>query len=101
MALDRINTGRYSSDKNQAQTSARAQLKIIMANKEKLLRVKNGKKFLTVAVSFDGCKEDFTPKQLSYIDTIYEKVMEGAGFESFKATYKPNKKTLLRYGNGK
>jgi len=37
-------------------------------------------------------KEDFTPNQLSYIDTIYEKTMKACGFDSFTTTFKPKKK---------
>jgi len=98
MALDRINTTKYLNDKQQAQRSAREQLKFILANSEKLLRAKNGKKYLTVAVSFAQCKDELTSKQCSYVDVIYEATMGAAGYDSFKATYKPNTKTFLRYG---
>ncbi|MBS3945294.1 MAG: hypothetical protein KGZ42_07345 [Melioribacter sp.] len=98
MPLDRISDCRFASDKVQAQRSAREQLKFILVNKEKLLRAKNGKKYLIVAISFDQIKEDLTPNQLSYVDSIYEMTMGAAGYESFKPTYKPNKRTFLRYG---
>lgn len=80
MPLDRISDCRFASDKELAQRTAREQLKFILANKEKLLGAKNGKKYLTVAISFDQIKEDLTPNQLSYVDSIYEKVWNSAGF---------------------
>lgn len=98
MPLDRISDCRFASDKDLAQRTAREQLKFILANKDKLLKAKNGKKYLTVAISFDQMRDNLTPNQLSYVDSIYEKTMGAAGFESFKPTYKPNTKTLLRYG---
>lgn len=92
MPLDKINTTRYHSDVQQAQRSAREQLKFILANGDKLLQIMNGRKYLMTAEEFAAIKEDFTPKQLSYIDVIYEKTMRGVGFDSFTVTYKPMKR---------
>ncbi|MEW6507208.1 MAG: hypothetical protein AB1432_05625 [Bacteroidota bacterium] len=95
MPLDRILDCKFINDNDQAQRSAREQLKFIVANKDKLNNVRNGNSYKIAAISLNRCKENFTPKQLSYIDNIYEKVMKGAGYESFSANYKPKKS--LRY----
>lgn len=91
MALDRVNTTRFMNDNDQAQRSARSQLDFIIANKESLYKVFNGHKKYESARFMSLIKEKYTPKQLSYIDSIYEDVMKGAGFGSFKATYKPRR----------
>jgi hypothetical protein len=92
MGLDKVTNTRFASDKGQAQRGAQEQLKIILANKTKLLNTRNGKKLLVVANSFNKSKTAFTPKQLSFIDSIYEKTMQGAGFESFAPTFKSKRK---------
>lgn len=92
MALGRVPGTGFASDKDQAQRGAKEQLKIILANKTKLLKTRNGEKLLAVANSFSKSRTAFTPKQLSFIDSIYEKTMQGAGFESFSPTFKPRKK---------
>lgn len=81
----------FLNDNDQAQRSARAQLEFIINNKEKLSRIRNGEKYKTVAAAFFNSKEPFTPKQLSYIDVIYEKTFQAAGYEAFQATYKPSR----------
>lgn len=97
MALTRVNDCRFVNDKEQAQRSAREQLKIIMANKEKLLSVRNGQRHLLAAIQFSETKEEFTPNQLAYIENIYEKIWKGAGFESVDR-HIDKKKKGLRYG---
>lgn len=97
MPLDRINTGKFHNDLAQAQRSAKAQLDFIINNQDKLLRVLNGKKYLMTALQFAECKEPLTPKQLSYIDVIYEKTMKGCGFQCATTSYKPNNKNNLRF----
>jgi hypothetical protein len=92
MPLDRVNDCRFLNDNKSAQRGAREQLKFILANGDKLLRLLNGKKYLITARDFQNMKEDFTPNQLSYIDTIYEKTMKACGFDSFTTTFKPKKK---------
>lgn len=101
MPLDRINTTRYHSDKAQAERAARENLKTILANSKHLLKVKGGGKYLAAASDMSKQVETFTPPQLSYIDFIYERMMDGAGYDSFKATYKPDTRTMLRYGGRK
>jgi hypothetical protein len=90
--LTKVNDCRFASDKGQAQRSAREQLKFIMANREKLLRIFNGRKLMMTADGFNEFKEPFTDNQLSYIDAIYERTMKACGFDSFTPTYKPSRK---------
>lgn len=92
MALNKVKDSGFSSDMDQAQRGAKEQLKIILANKAKLLNTRNGKKLLAVANSFSKSRVAYSPKQLSFIDSIYEKTMQGAGFESFSPTFKPKRK---------
>ena len=92
MPLDRVNDCRFLNDNKSAQRGTREQLKFILANGDKLLRLLNGKKSLITAQDFQNMKEDFTPNQLSYIDTIYERTMKACGFDSFTTTFKPRKK---------
>jgi hypothetical protein len=92
MAFNKATGSRFAKDVDQAQRGAKEQLKIILSNKSKLLKVRNGEKLLTIANSFNRSKTAFSPKQLSFIDSIYEKTMQGAGFESFSPTFKPKRK---------
>lgn len=103
MPLDKINTTRYHSDKAQAERAAREQLKIILEakNRKYFDKVRGGGKYLSAASSMAKQAEPFTPNQLSYIDAIMEKLWEGAGYDSFKATYKPDTRKMLRYGGRK
>lgn len=83
----------------QAQNTAREQLKIICANLSKLTG-KTGAKMKEAARSFRSMverNEKFTPNQLSYIDGIYEKVMAGAGFDAV-SVHVDKKKKGLRFG---
>ena len=53
-----------------------------MGRLKSLSTLRNGKKLIEVAESFNKQKEDFTPNQLSYLEAIYEKSWESKGFES-------------------
>lgn len=85
----------YASDKDHAQNTAKEQLKIILANKEHLLKARDGKTLSFIAEDFSKSQEPFTPKQLSFIDSIYEKTMKGAGFEAY--SNKHDLKKAIRY----
>jgi len=98
MGLDRINTTRYHSDKEQAVKLAKEQLRTIIANKKAFENIRGGGKYLSAALSMDAQLEPLSPNQLSYIDSIYEKMWSGKGYDSFTPTYKPNKKTMLNFG---
>ncbi len=106
MGLDRINTGKYHSDKIQSKNAAEEQMKFILGNQKYLLRVRSGEKLLLKIKSFMNQDFPLTENQKSEIDRITEKVWEGYDMDkpesekvgSFKATYKPNNRTKLRYG---
>jgi len=89
MGLVKVNDCRFLNDNSQAQRAAREQLKIITMNLSKLEKIRNAAKYIQAVQDFNATKINFTPKQLSFIDVIYEKTMKGAGFESFAVTYKP------------
>jgi hypothetical protein len=95
MGVDRLKSDRYSSDKDRAQQSTRDNLKFILANKKHLLKVRRGTEIFLAADSMSQQQEPFTPKQMQYIDSIYEKVMSGAGFDSCDT--KHDNKKGLRY----
>ena len=80
--LNRINTGKSHSDKGQAQRAAKVLLKFILAS-QKHFKPKSGK-HLRAAVSMDSQLGLFSPKQLSYVDSIYEILMGDMGFPSYK-----------------
>jgi len=88
MPLNRINVNSYSREsKNLVQGGAHAKLKIIMGRLTSLSKLRNSKKLIEAAESFNKQKEDFTPNQLSYIEAIYEKSWEAKGFESAKTKH--------------
>ncbi len=107
MSLDRINTTRFHSDKNQSGNAAQEQIKFIIANEKHLLKVRNGAKLLEKIKSFQTQDFPLTDKQKSEVDRIVELTWQGYDMDkpedekigSFKATYKPNKRAFLRYGN--
>ncbi len=83
----------------QAQRSAREQLRIILANADKLKRAKKGAQMLEAATSFEDILARggrLTPNQLSYVDGIYEQVMKCAGFDSV-GLHTDRKRKGLRY----
>lgn len=78
MPVDRLKTDRYSSDKSRAQSSARANIQIVISNINRLKRDKD----IRAAKSFYSQKEPYTPNQMSYIESLYEKVFAGANYSS-------------------
>jgi hypothetical protein len=92
--LGNINSAPVHSDKAQSQRAAKDYLKFILVNLKQLDNLQNGKNYKEAALSLSQWKNEFTPKQLSFINVIYEKVMEGFGLPSFAVTFKPNKKNL-------
>ena len=80
-----------------AQRSAKYQLEIIMANLNSLGNVRGGDKLVTAARGFNAIiqrKEKLTPNQLSFVESIYEKVFEAKGFESCKVHHDKKRKDL-------
>ena len=75
----------FHDDTAQTNRAARQYLKFIFANKKYLLKRRNGKKHLEAMESISKVLNDnFSPKQKSYIDSVYEMVMKGLGFPSYK-----------------
>jgi hypothetical protein len=105
MALDRVNTTRFHSDKEQSKNSALEQMKFIIANQKHLLKVRGGANLLSKIKSFMS-EPELTSNMKSEVDRIVEKVWQGYDMDkpekekvgSFQGTYKPNKRTLLRFG---
>lgn len=76
---------RYAPDKDRARNTAVLQLNFINANKKYLRRLRNGEKLIKAAEDFTEkirLKEALTPNQMYFIESIYEKVMKGAGYPS-------------------
>ena len=80
------------SDKECSERGARTILSFILQNRKYLDKVRNGACHKEAAINMCKQKEKFSPKQLSYIDGIYEKTMKGMGLPSFSPTYKPKRK---------
>jgi hypothetical protein len=95
MGVDRLKSDRYSSDKDYAQRSTREKLKFILANKKHLSKVRRGTEMYLAADSMSRQQEPFTPGQMRYVEGIYEKVMDGAGYDICDT--KHDNKRGLRY----
>lgn len=78
MALDRV-IARFHNDNEQAQRSARTNLKIVMSNIH-LLK----KRDQEAAKSMNIRKEQFTRPQMNYIESMYEKLFAANSFQSCK-----------------
>jgi hypothetical protein len=96
MPVDRRQDCRFASDKALAQRTAKGQLTFIIGNKLALLKLKNGERLFLTAAGFNEMRDNFTDKQMSFIDSIYEETFKGLGFESFKATWKPGKRRTFK-----
>mgnify|MGYP001132213578 CR=1 FL=1 len=75
----------FDHGNDQAQRSAKAQLEVIMANLMHLEKVRNGSELCDKARQFNELVKKnikLSPKQLSFVDSIYEKMMKGAGYEN-------------------
>jgi hypothetical protein len=90
---------RFERNHEQAQRSAREQIRFVMANLDRLAGP-GDKAQLQAALSFAAMaanNETFTPAQLSYIDGLYERVMRNAGLPSVPLRV-DRKRKGLRYG---
>lgn len=90
----------FQHNHEQAQRSAREQLKFIIENKDDLRRVREGGRMLEAAESFTNKIRSggrLTPAQMSYIDGMYEKIFKAAGYESV-SVHVDKKPKGLRYG---
>jgi len=76
---------RFERSETQALNTARVQLDMILANEDRVLKVRNGAEKVKAARDFDALLkrgEMLTPGQLSYVDGIYEAMWRGAGYDS-------------------
>lgn len=96
--LRKINSSPQHSDKGQSERASRDYLRFIVANIKHLDSVRNGSKYKQAAVSLHSQKEPFTDKQKSYIVEIYERVMQGAGFDSCKNLPRKHTAFGLKFG---
>ena len=84
----------FASDKAVSQRGGIAQLKFIDTQFEAFKR-KASQKDLSAFYEFRNMyltKQKFSDNQLSYIDGLYEKTMNGLGLPSFKPTFRPKKR---------
>ena len=92
-------SARFERNHEQAQRSAKDQLKFIEANIERLAGPGDKGRALAVvnfsAMAANG--ETFTPNQLSYIDGLYERVMQNAGLPSV-GVHVDRKRKGLKFG---
>ena len=98
MPLDRV-TDPFEKNTDQAQRSAKEQLRFVLANERHLLKVRNGQKKLEDGKEFMALIErgvPLSPNQLSYADGIYEAVWRGAGREAVNL-HIDKKRKGLRY----
>lgn len=84
MALRPLTIGSTASDKRRFQTSAREKIKFILENTKSLLKVRNGHKYLLEIKEFNSIIGELEQWQLNKIEKIYEKVWQGAGYESYQ-----------------
>ncbi len=75
----------FHDDTEQTNRAAREYLNFIFANSKHLLKRRNGLKHLKAMESISKVLNDnFSPKQKSYIDSVYEMVMKELGFPSYR-----------------
>jgi hypothetical protein len=82
--VDRKPADRFSSDKDQADASLKAQLEFILANVDRLQAIDQGRRMERAARSFKvllDAGEDLTPRQRAYSESMYEQVMKVCGFQ--------------------
>jgi hypothetical protein len=87
MGLDHF-VDRFERSETQAVNTARVQLDMILANEDRVLKLRNGAEKVKAARDFDALLksgERLTPGQRNYIDGIYEAMWKGAGFDSVNA----------------
>lgn len=89
---------RFSHGSEIAQKTAKAQLEFILTHLRILRRVDSNSKLQNAAMEFKNMidsNEKLSPKQLAFVESIYEKVFKGAGFESISPKHDFKKK--LKY----
>lgn len=75
----------YLNDTAQAQRACATNLKFILANKDQLRKRRNGLKHLKAMESISKVlNNNYSSKQMSYVDSVYEMVMQQIGLPSYK-----------------
>jgi len=100
MSVDRRPAERWLSNADQAQRSARELIAFICEHLQHLRKVDRARRMETAIGRFRGmldAGEKLTPNQLSYVEAIYEKTMEGAGLPAAR-THRDQRPRGLRYG---
>ena len=97
--LGKTTSSPQHNDKQSSERGARQYLAFIMQNLKYLDNVRNGSKLREAATSLNLQRDPFTDKQKSFISNIiYEKVMEGGGYESCSNLLRPYTKFTIRNG---
>lgn len=92
--------GDFNRNPDQARRTALDQLRIILANEKHLRSRRDGKKLMEAARSMKTQLEtggSLSPKQYSYVDGIYEKMMAAAGHDAVPL-HVDKKRKGLKYG---
>ena len=100
MSVDRRPADRWLSNADQAQRSARELVKFVCEHLQHLRKVDRGRRMEIAVTRFQGileAGEKLTPNQLSYVDAIYEKTMQGANMPSVPA-HRDLRPKRLRFG---
>jgi hypothetical protein len=96
-----MNVAEINLSRRQANVSAGECLNIILSNLEKLRLKDRGGKMEKAAVEFDALLKQgqtLTPNQLNYLNGIYERVFDNAGFGGAGNIHKGQRRRALRYG---
>jgi len=80
-----MSKAQFHDDTDYSRRSSFAKLRFIYEHKELLLKRRNGAKHLAAMDNISAFPDKaFRPKQMSYIDDVYEMVMRELGFPSYK-----------------
>jgi hypothetical protein len=98
----RLRQDRFSSDRSSANNALKTMLTIIHANIHHLQKVDRNGKMEEAARDFhkrivEGNDTDVSPKVRAYIESIYEKTMEGAALPAVR-THIDKKRRGLKFG---
>ena len=97
MSVDRRPADRFSSNKRQAHRTALHLAEFILSNLQHLAKVDNTGKLEKAARDFRfllANGEDLTPGQLSFLESIYEKVLGAAGYDSISVHHDKTRRSL-------
>lgn len=95
MSVGKTTNISWGSGKQQYRESAKKNLEIILQNKHLLKKVRGGENLIAAAESMSTQVAELTDKQMNFIEKIYEKTFQGAGYDS--APTKHDAKKNLRF----